>query len=49
VADELALGQAEVAEHAGNQPAVMIAGQEKRGCAGGIEFQNGRNLLGAET
>ena len=46
VAHQLALGQAEIAENARDQPAVMVAGQQEGRASAGIEFADRRNLFG---
>ncbi len=48
VAPKLALGQPELAKCAGNQPSVMVTGDEKRRTAGGVMFVNGGNIRGLE-
>ena len=48
VARQLALGQAEIAERARNQPAVMVAGQQERRASAGIKFADRRNIFGAQ-
>ena len=45
---QLALGQPEVAEHAGNESAIVVAGEEKRRPSGGIKFADRGNILGCE-
>ena len=45
---QLARRQPEIAEHARDQPAVMIAGQQERRASGGIIFENRRNIFAAE-
>ena len=39
---------AEIAERAGDQPAVVIAGEEERGLAARIFFHDRRNFVGIQ-
>ena len=48
VPHQFALGQAEIAEHARDQPAVMVAGQQERRASAGIVFADRRNIFGPE-
>ena len=45
---QFALGQAEIAEHARNQPAVMVAGEQERRAPRGIIFADRGNIFGSE-
>ena len=45
---EFAGGQPEIAKCARDQPAVMIAGQQKWRASGGITFVDRRNIRGSE-
>ena len=48
VPHQFALGQAEIAEHARDQPSVMVAGQQERRASAGVEFADRRNIFGLE-
>ena len=48
VPGEIAPGYSEIAEATRNQPAVMIAGQQKRRTPGGTFFKYRRNLCASE-
>ena len=48
VAHQFALGQAEIVENARNQPAVVVAREQKRRTARRIEFADRGNIFGLE-